>query len=156
MFTVADVIFPAFFYPYVAQLMYPLSALAMVSAEYLAYRLLNREQSGARLLALVLVANMVSSVVGIAIAAGLPSGLNSQFAKTGVGPARSVVWNRLAGLSWLVALAVSIAVEYPIVVAFTRARPFRRPILSVSTANVASYAALFAAFEVSVWLAWRC
>ena len=156
MLTLADVIFPAFFTPYIVQLLYPLCIIAVLVSEYFTYRILNREQAGARMLSLVLAANVASSLVGIAIAALLPSGLNQRFLQTGGGPARSIVWNRYAGFSWVVAFLVSIAVEYPVAVGITRSKPLNHAFGSVVAANLASYAGSFGTTELRSGLTRGC
>ncbi len=149
-FVVADVLFPAFFFPYFAQATYPLAALAALSTECLVFALLNRRSPRVRLFPVVVVANLASSLAGVAIAAFLSDGLRLGLTRS-TGPGNGGSWTPLAISAWLVAFAVSIVLEYVAVRAMTRRAPLRRTGLAVVLANVSSYFVLLVAFQASAW-----
>ena len=152
---IADVIFPAFYFPYVAQLMNPLSAVAGLAAEYVVFVLLNRPCRRGRLLFIVALANVTSSVAGVALAGALPSGLNAEFVNKRTGPAHGPNWDQLAWAAWAVAFMLSLVIEYLVVRVLSRRAPLQRPGLSVILANAASYTVLIASFFLSVWWSWH-
>lgn len=150
MLTVADVIFPAFYAPYVAQIFLPFAAIAALASEVFFYRWWSKEKHVARLVAVVLVANVVSSIAGIVIAVFLPTGYNPAFVSHGQGPWHSPAWNQLAEVAWVVAFLASVFIEWPIVAAFHRLVTIPRTFLAVLLANAVSYVVLLVVFFGSV------
>jgi hypothetical protein len=148
--SLADVIFPAFYFAYLARVFYPLVALAGLTTEILIFRRFYPTVSLSRLILLVLAANVVSSALGVALAAVLPSGLNPAYVQSRMGPARAANWSRLASLSWGLAFVVSIAVEFLILRGLTWRQRLPRLGRVVVIANVGSYSVLIAVFWLSV------
>jgi hypothetical protein len=149
-FVIADVLFPAFYSPYFAHLMYPLSALVALSAECLVFGLLNRQHPRSLLFLIVIVANVASSLAGIAIAALLSEGLHLGLTRS-LDPIDGGRWTALVVAAWLVAFGASIVLEYVVVRAMTRRVPLQYPGLAVLAANVASYFVLLVLLQASVW-----
>src|SRR5579884_794884 len=71
---VADVIFPAFYAPYLWQIFDPIAAIAALTTEFVFYKWWSKATQPARLIIVVLVANVASSVAGVIIATMLPTG----------------------------------------------------------------------------------
>ena len=76
MLPLADVIFPAFYFAYVARVFYPLAAVAGLVTEIAIFRKFYRSETLGRISGLIIAANVVSSCLGVALASVLPSGLN--------------------------------------------------------------------------------
>ena len=150
MLTIADVIFPAFYAPYVAQIFSPLAALAALATEIFFYRWWSKEARIGRLAVVVVVANVASSVVGMIIAAYLPTGYNPAFPRGSQGPWHAPEWIQLATIAWVLAFLVSIVIEWPVLVLFRRFVRIPRALLASTFANAASYVALLAVFLMSV------
>ncbi len=147
-FVIADVVFPAFYFPYFAQGTYPLAAVAALLAEVLLFILLNRQHRRSHLLLVVVIANLTSSLAGLAVAEFLSSGLNYGISESPDGT-QGGHWTALTAAIWLVAFAVSIVLEYVVVRAMTRRSPLRHPALTVFAANLASYIVLLAVLQAS-------
>ena len=147
-FVIADVVFPAFYFPYFAQRTYPLAAVAALLAEVLLFTLLNRQRRRAHLLFVVVLANVTSSLAGRVLAAFLSSGLDYGLAESPDGT-QGGRWTALTVAIWLVAFAVSVVLEYVVVRVMTRRSPLRHPALTVAAANVASYTVLLAVLQAS-------
>jgi len=150
MFTVADVIFPAFFVPYVAQIFFPFAAVAALTAEVLFYRWWSKNMHLGRLIVVVLVANVVSSVIGMIVASFLPTGYNPAFRAGQHVPWHAPEWFDYATLAWLVAFIISVLVEWPVVMLLRRVVAIQRTFIAVLFANAASYLVLLLVFFVSV------
>jgi hypothetical protein len=148
-FAVADVIFPAFYTPYVVQLLRPIAAVAGLTAEFLFYFWWNGKPHPGRLATLVIVANVASSVTGVVIASFLPTGYNPAFRSTGRGPWHDASWNNLAIIAWVFAFVISVLIEWPIVVAFRRFVVVPRAFAAVVFANATSYLVLLGVVFVS-------
>ncbi|MRR12670.1 hypothetical protein EG835_09485, partial [bacterium] len=148
-FVIADVLFPAFYFPYFAQVTYPLAAVAALLAEGLVFALLNRQHRRSHLLGVVVVANLTSSLAGIALAEFLSSGLHYGFTRS-PDATQGGRWTALTAATWLVAFAVSIVLEYVVVRAVTRRTPFQQPALTVIAANIVSYVVLLAVLQASL------
>jgi hypothetical protein len=153
MLPLADVIFPAFYFAYVARVLYPIVAVAGLVAEIAIFRRFYKTETLGRLSALIIAANVVSSCLGMALASVLPSGLNPTYVRSGSGEAHAENWNRLASLSWCVAFVVSIVAEYLVLSGLTWRRRLPRLGRVVVIANVASYVVLIAVFWLSVYAA---
>ena len=151
---VGDVVYPAFLHPYALELFMPLTGLAALATEFIVYgvvygRVVGRGGLPGLLLA-VFGVNIISSVVGVALAFVLPSGLNHEFSAHLTGPAQGPQWVVFATLSWFVALLASIAIEYLVLRLLTLKRPLRGLLATVSIANAASYLVLYVASRVGV------
>src|SRR5678815_4491764 len=150
----ADIIFPAFYSPYVDALLMSWAGLAALISEGLIFaRSYGTRRIGSMLL-IVLVANVVSSMAGMGLASLLPTGLNATFLAGSGGPARSESWAALAKSSWYVACLVSIIVEYLVIRFLTRGRRLEGLPFVVAGANVCSYLVLLEVVRLSVTLRW--
>lgn len=154
MITLANVIFPAFYFPYVATLSYPICGAAALTIEIVTFRIFYRTQSLRWIIGIVLLSNVISSVVGIGLASILPSGLNPAFVQGGHGPAQGPHWNAFATVSWPLLCLLSIAVEYATIRVLGRRRVLPNLGRATAIANVSSYILLFALFQLSVYLTW--
>lgn len=150
MITIADVIFPAFYTPYVAQIFFPLSAIMALCAEVIFYGWWSKDASVGRIILMVIVVNAVSSAVGMVVAFYLPTGYNPAFRSGGHGPWSSPGWGALAAVAWVVAFIVSVFIEWPLVVLFRRVLPIPRAFLAVLFANASSYVVLLIVMFMSV------
>ena|SRR5579884_3571544 len=149
---VADVIFPAFYAPYLWQIFDPIAAIAALTTEFVFYKWWSKATQPARLIIVVLVANVASSVAGVIIATMLPTGYEPRFVAGGSGPWAGQTWNHFAKAAWFAAFLISIAVEWPVVVAFRRFLYIRRAFVAVVCANVLSYAILLVVLFISLRL----
>jgi hypothetical protein len=150
----ADIIYPAFLHPYALQLYMPFIAVAAFATEVVVYGAAYGRVGFFTLSATVLGANLISSLTGVGFALILPSGLNKEFVRHLTGPAQGPNWYALATASWLVAVLVSIAIEYPVVKILTRRRVLPHLFRVVCIANAASYLVLFGTAWVRPWLLW--
>ena len=139
-----NVIFPAPSAVYVSTFFVPLATLFALVTEFYVF---NRTQGGVtsngKLLFVVVVLNVFSWVIGLAISVFLPSGLVPKLTSTGVsilqpGPQ----WSTIAVLSYPFACIVSVLFEYIGLRLFFRRLPFRAPLRTVALANFASYLVL--------------
>jgi len=141
----ANVIFPAFVGPYISIAMFPLAGAAILLSESVVYKVACRQLSIPTVLLLVVVANVVSSIIGIGVAFFLPDGL--VYGTTGVvvgGPNFSLYFN----LSFVLAYLISILIEGAILKFASSWFAISRPFLVSIAANTVSYL-----FLVSiVWL----
>jgi hypothetical protein len=150
MLTVADVIFPAFYTPYVVQIFYPLAAIMALCAEVIFYRWWSKDTRLGRLILMVVVVNIVSSVSGMLVASCLPTGYNPAFHSARSGPWRGPGWNALATIAWIVAFIVSVLIEWPLVLLFRRMVAIPRAFLGVLFANASSYVVLLVILFMSI------
>lgn len=141
MFIVADVIFPAFFMPYMLAMLFPIAGIALLATELAVYRCWFRELTWGRIVAMVLSSNLLSSILGVAAAAAMPSGLKQNWHAT-QGDIHEKVWNTYATSSWVLAWAVSVVVEYFFIRWVFRRDRLPRLLPCVVVANTASYIAL--------------
>jgi hypothetical protein len=83
----ADVIFPAFYFPYVVAVAYPLSGLSALAAEVFIFRKFYPSAKLSWLIAIVLGANVASSLLGIGdrvrASIGSKSGVRTRSGRTG-------------------------------------------------------------------------
>ena len=144
MLPLANVIFPAFFAPYVMQILVPVAGLAGLAAEVIFYHWWTGEARIGRLLAMVLVANVVSSAVGMIIAGQLHAGYKPA-TQTNLNPSwRGAEWIDYVALAWVLAFVISVAIEWPIVVLFRKFVIIRRAFTASLFANACSYVVLLA------------
>jgi hypothetical protein len=148
--TIADVIFPAFYTPYVAQAFYPLAAIMALCAEVIFYRCWSKDTRVGRLILMVIVVNVVSSAAGMLIASYLPTGYNPAFQSVRGGPWNGPGWNALATMAWIVAFIISVLVEWPLVLLFGRTVRIPRAFLAVLFANACSYVVLLVILFMSI------
>jgi len=90
---------------------------------------------------MVLSSNVVSSLLGVIVAAAMPSGLKHNW-RPAQGDIHERVWNTYAAWSWVLAWAVSVLVEYLFIRQVFRKDPLPRLFPCVVIANTASYIAL--------------
>ena len=149
MLTIADVIFPAFYAPYVIQLLVPVAAIAALASEVAFYRWWSKDQRLGRLIVVVVIANVLSSIIGMVIAYFLPNGYNPAFPSHSTGPWHGPEWDQLAEIAWVVAFLVSILVEWPVLVLFRRFIRIPRTFTAAVFANATSYVVLLVVFALS-------
>jgi hypothetical protein len=131
----ADVILPAFAGPYVTLGLFPVAIAVILGSEALIYRVMCPKLATRDLISLVLIANLVSSVAGIALAVYLPSGLvmGRHVAETGPEFQRYFIWG------FVLAYLLSIALEAGVLGLAARRLPIGKPIATSAVANTASY-----------------
>ena len=143
---ILNVIFPAFLAPVIPVLFMPILAIFILGIEVYVYyingRLSDQDFQYYWIIA-VIAANLVSSLVGIALSGILPSGL-SQDLKNGPGPEANVYF----WLSWPVWWSISILVEYSMIWLSTRRNPIRNLFRANLFANTVTYAVLLLASYV--------
>jgi len=158
MIILANVIFPAFAAPYVSAMFFPVAAIAAMLTEAVVFRALNRDLSWRRTVSTVLVINIASAIVGFAIAAALPSGLEptvmgegeNQFETIQPGPK----FGMYAVLGYVLAFVLSILIEWGIVRTSRRVVKLAKPFITVALANAASYAVLIVLSMVGARFFW--
>ena len=150
MLTIADVIFPAFYTPYIAQIFYPLAAIAALCAEVIFYRWWSKDNRVGRIVLVVVVVNIVSSAAGMLTASFLPTGYNPAFQSAGRGTWSGPGWSALATAAWVVAFIVSVLIEWPLVLLFRRLVRIPRAFVAVLFANAISYIVLLAILFMSI------
>jgi hypothetical protein len=144
---IADVILPVFCVPYCLPFVLPLAGFGVLAAEVVAFKLLNRHLGIGTIVGVVILANVVSTIVGFLIAGiALPSGYVWNVVETGDRPTRAFERGQLFDtylyLSFFVAFVLSVVIEYPIVRACAGWAKVDRPLMTVVLANVASYITL--------------
>jgi len=156
-YTIANVIFPAFSAPYVSALLFPVAGISVLIAECVIFKLTNRNLTWWKIIALVLGMNIFSTIIGFIISAFLPDGLEPKL----VGSGEHEVWISQQGEHWTtlmyiafpVAYVLSIILEYGVVRLFKRisiSRPFR----TVTLANTVSYILLITISYIWVNYIW--
>ncbi len=152
---IANVIFPAFTAPYVSVLVFPVAGVAAITTEAYVFYRLNTYLTVGESLKLVLVANIVSGLIGFILAALLPSGLVSQATESG----QSILtqgprWGLFAILGYCLAFALSIGIEGLVLKSYGKSIALLHIWRTVAWANTASYAALigvYLLFAIIVW-----
>lgn len=133
-------------YPTYRHCSFPVAAIAALATEAVVFRTLNRDLSWGRILGAVLVINIVSAVVGFAIAAALPSGLEPTLAGEGENRFETIrpgpEFGMYAILGYVLAFALSILIEWGLVRTSRRFVKVAKPFITVALANGASYAVL--------------
>jgi hypothetical protein len=143
---IADVIIPAFSAPYVAPLLFPVAGILAITSEVLIFWLLNRQLGVGKIIPLVVLANVVSTVVGFLLTAVLPSGWvptvidreGNQIHTFQPGP----YFTTYLILAFVIAFVLSVAIEYGVVRLAARSMKVIKPFLTVTLANLASYIVL--------------
>lgn len=142
----ANVIFPAFSAPYVAQLLFPIAGIATILTEVWWFRKKYESLEFLPTLLFVAVANVISGAAGFLLSSMLPSGLVPKVIHSGDRPFTTVTQGPnflpLMIIGFLVALVLSILIEYPIWKWLTRKSLLPNLFANVSLAHVFSYAAL--------------
>jgi hypothetical protein len=156
---VADVIFPAFSAPYLAWFFFPVAALLAMFSEVLVFRLRNNELTWGRAAAITAGANLVSWFFGLLLSLVLPSGLVPHLVRQPGGKDfRTITQGPHYGtymiLGFIVALILSILIEYRVWLRYTHKAPLRDCLNSCILANVASYAVLIGMACSYVYLNW--
>ncbi len=138
----ADVIFPAFAAPYLARLTLPAGISAIV-AEIAVFCVFNRHLTLRKIFFVVMLANVVSGVIGFILAFVLPDGL---VPTVGGRPWQSVEAGPQFGtyviLSFFVAFVLSVIIEYAVVRLCVIYARVDKPLVTVSLTNVVSYVTL--------------
>lgn len=142
-----NLVYPAFAAPYMSALLFPLAGAAAMLSEVIVYCRLNKETRRPWIVVSVVFVNVVSSLIGIAIANLLPSGLTQKLIEAGdrhtsvlaVGPNYTLL--ALAG--FVVALLLSIVIEYFLLKPFAGRIKIHDPFRTVKWANITSYSVLF-------------
>ncbi len=155
---IADIIMPVFCTPYFLPFALPLAGLAVLATEVAVFKLLNRHLGFGTIIAVVILANVVSTIVGFVIAACLPSGYVTRVVEPGdyrTSPFVPVpLFDTYLYLSFFVAFILSVIIEYPIVRGCLGLAKINRPFVTVLLANVASYVALIVIALISIY-AWK-
>lgn len=146
-YTIANVIIPAFTVPYAAALLFPVAGISVLIAECTVFKLTNRHMTWWKTFALVLGINIFSTVIGFIISAFLPDGLEPKL----MGSGEHQVWISQPGEHWialmcfafLVAYVLSILLEYGLIRLIKRIS-LNRAFSTVVLANTVSYVALIA------------
>ena len=146
MIILSNIVFSAFWIPYVSAMYFPIATITALTAEAIVFRLINRDLSWRSIVSTVLVINIASAIVGFAIAGAFPSGLEptirgegeNQFETLRPGPK----FGMFVVLGYILAFILSIAIEWVILRVFRRIAKLARPFATVLLANVASYVAL--------------
>jgi hypothetical protein len=145
---IADVIFPAFSAPYVAPMLFPVAGISAIVVGVLVFWLLNRHLDVGKIIAVVVLANLISGIFGFFLSAILPSGLVPQVVGAGANQARIIQPGPRFGnymvLGFVVAFALSVVIEYGAVRLCAGWVRVLRPLLTVTLANLASYVTLIA------------
>jgi hypothetical protein len=130
----ANVVFPLFALPYVAGVFSPWFAAGALAGEILVFFGFQFRSAGFWLvLAAVLTSNFVSTLIGFFGLGLIPN------------PEHAPKW--FAYLSFVIAWALSVAIEYGVYSAVPRWRQFRKLFLATAISNVVSYAIL----GVALW-----
>jgi len=158
MIILANVIFPAFAAPYVSAMFFPVAAIAAMLTEAVVFRVLNRDLSWRRTVSTVLVINIASAIVGFAIAAALPSGLEPTVMREGENQFETIQpgpkFGMYAVLGYVLAFVLSILIEWGIVRTSRRVVKLAKPFITVALANAASYAVLIVLSMVGARFFW--
>jgi hypothetical protein len=147
----ANIIFPAPSSAYLVSLFLPLSGLLALGSEWAIYALFSTRRP-ALLLVPTIGANVFSWVVGLLFSGLLPSGLVPRLIEPGVeiidqGPD----WLTYAYLSYPVACAVSIVLEFAVFFPLRRWLRIRHLAAAVVLANLTSYTLLGVTALVYPW-----
>lgn len=142
MYTIANVIIPAFSVPYTAALLFPVAGISVLIAESVVFKLTNKNVAWWKLSILVLSMNIISTFFGFIFSAFLPDGLEAKQ----VGWEENEAWISQPGEHWTtlmyiafpIAYVLSIILEYFVVRSFKRI-PINRQFRTVTLANTASY-----------------
>jgi len=141
----ANVVFPAFSAPYVAQFFFPFALLSVFVVELAVYKWRCQSLALTTLAVLVVAANAISWLAGFLITAGLlPSGqLQSPDGVVAAGPNFSF----LSSLGFVVAYVLSVVIEGAVLKIATRWVQIKSPYQLSLLANTASYVVL----SILVW-----
>jgi hypothetical protein len=134
----ANVVFPAFYLPWVVAIFAWPAAVIGFAAEVLILRWLLRPDSTKALILWFVLANAVSSTAGFLIAGLLPSG----FDPAGVMAEPGANFARYAMLSWPLWYALSVVAEFPFYLGRWSTATRVRRLLAVTLGNLASYTIL--------------
>jgi hypothetical protein len=144
--TSEDVIFPAFAAAYaVPAFVWPVTLGALLS-EIAVFRFRERRPRFVTTSVAVLLANVLSWLVGLVLTSLLPDGFVSTVRSTGVSMAApGPLWPTYAAASWPLAWVLSCAIEYGALFPLRVRLGFTRLLGTVVLANVTSYAVLLLA-----------
>ena len=150
---VADIIFPAFAGAYILSVfLLPVTALAIAS-EVVVFRFRESHVAFDKTVLLVVVANLVSWLVGIAATWYLPSGLIPiVLPNGGASVERGPLWSTYSYASFLVAWFLSCVIEYGVLYPVRRWAGFSRLFSTVVLANLVSYP-VFGLGAFLIWVA---
>ena len=138
-----DVILPAFSSAYVMPMFFPIAGAAAIGSEIVVFLLLERAAPRLGTALMVVLANCISWVAGIALTGWLlPNGLVNMPDRWGGTLRPGPSFETYGVISYFVACALSIAIELPVVLAFRQKLALVRPTITVSVANVVSYVVL--------------
>ena len=136
------------------RLLFPVAGISAIVAEMIVFKLLNRPLGLAKLLGLVVLANVVSGAFGFLITPLFPTGLvavpHGNISILDTGP----LWGYYVLLSFIPAWAMSIVIEYYVVRALARWVAIPRPFWTVAWANTASYLVLFGLAAFWAFVIW--
>ena len=123
----ANVILPVFALPYFSAVFFPVAGVAAIASEVGIYRLMNRQLLWRKIAFLVLWTNTVSTGVGFGIGMALSEYL----------PGSSSITYAILG--YILALVLSILIEYALVKVSRQAAPLDKTFTPVALANIVSY-----------------
>jgi hypothetical protein len=151
----ANVIFPAPTAAYVASVFFPIAAVLALTTEFAVYCWFQRGVlSSWRLLGVVIVVNLFSWIVGIALSLLLPSGLVPKLVDAGE-PVYILTqgshWSTIAVASFVWACFLSFGLEYGGLWVLRTRLPFQRLALCAGVANAASYCVIAAVVAVQLY-----
>ena len=145
--TIANVIFPAFSAPYVSALLFPVAGISLVITEILILKITNRSLSWGKIISLVLIMNVASTIIGFIITGLLPSGLEPKL--FGEGEHQVAIqqpgenFNTFMIMGFFVAYVLSIFSEY-VIAKLIKKIELNKPFQNIALANTGSYIVLFA------------
>jgi len=150
---VADIIFPAFAGAYIISIfLLPVTLLAIAS-EVVVFRIRESQVPLGQTVLLVVVANVVSWLVGIAATWYLPSGLIPTVLPNGITTVeQGPLWSTYSYASFPVAWFLSCVIEYGVLYPMRRWAGFSRLFGTVVLANVVSYP-VFGLGALLIWFA---
>ena len=146
MYTIADVIIPAFTVPYAAGLLFPLAGISVLIIECIVFKLTNRNLlTWWKAFLLTLGINVFSSTIGFIISMFLPNGLEPKLMGSGEGQVSIIQpnehWMALMYIAFPVAYVLSILFEYGVIRAIKRIH-LEKAFRTVVLANTLSYVSL--------------
>src|SRR5258705_9064175 len=110
---IADIIFPGFAAAYVISIFLLPATLLAIASEVLVFRIREAQVTLGPTILLVVLANVVSWLVGMGITSYLPSGLVPTVLPSGVTSIKpGPMWSTYSYASWLLAWVLSCAIEY--------------------------------------------
>ena len=138
--TIADVIFPGFASAYVIPFLILPATLMAIASEVVVFRIREPQAPRGPAVLLVIVANLLSWLVGMAITWYLPSGLIPAIESSGLSRIKpGPMWTTYSIASWILAWILTCAIEFGVLFSVRRWVGFTRLFGTVILANLISY-----------------